>query len=640
MKLIKQIREQSGEYGGRVLKEISLQDPIRYKKDDPVEKWLNSLLCLDSTTIPKPLASTGCPHPSQCDLYYVNRDTLFSYHSASELFLQRMVSLFVSSHYKNSPNDLLLMADAPAHHLFVLLPPIDKKNAKTLPDILCVIQVCLEGGISRESVLKASNRGQRSSGDLIPWTLSQQFQDEDFPNLNGGRIIRIATHPDYQKMGYGSHALNILKSYYKGDIIDINEGDGNKLDEENVEQNNEEPVEESVLIHEDIKPRKKLPPLLLSLNERRPEKLHYIGVSFGLTDSLFKFWKKAGFVPTYIRQTQNELTGEYTCIMVHQLNFSSLNDEIRFSNNWLAHFSHDFRRRFLSLLSYEFSKLPCELSLLIHSTKADYIDEEDSSKEIMRNELNHDTLKKIFSDHDLKRLDRYSNNLIDYHVIIDLLPSLSNIFFNEMINKDQQFNISPAQSLILLGLGNQHKNIDDIAKELNIKPNQVMALLNKVIRKFSKLFNTIEEEYEGEKLPSVFASKDKEMNAPITDSIHNELENKGSELIKEMNKNLMDVDDDDNNEKKKKKNSILDEINLPQYAIDSSLDWQSSEKSLSKKKKIPNIVSVKKIKKTEENNEQQQDQQQSKGSAKKNRKHKRKRDDSIGESQKKKHKKR
>ena len=34
--------------------------------------------------------------------YYINRDTLFSYHKASELFLQRIMSLYVSSHYKVS----------------------------------------------------------------------------------------------------------------------------------------------------------------------------------------------------------------------------------------------------------------------------------------------------------------------------------------------------------------------------------------------------------------------------------------------------------------------------------------------------------------------------------------------------------
>jgi hypothetical protein len=28
------------------------------------------------------------PHPAECRLYYVNRDTLFSYHKESEVFLQ------------------------------------------------------------------------------------------------------------------------------------------------------------------------------------------------------------------------------------------------------------------------------------------------------------------------------------------------------------------------------------------------------------------------------------------------------------------------------------------------------------------------------------------------------------------------
>ena len=37
-----------------------------------------------------------------------------------------MVALYASSHYKNTPNDLILMSDAPAHHLFALLGPFDQ----------------------------------------------------------------------------------------------------------------------------------------------------------------------------------------------------------------------------------------------------------------------------------------------------------------------------------------------------------------------------------------------------------------------------------------------------------------------------------------------------------------------------------
>jgi len=97
-----------------------LDEPIRYAPNDPIERWLNDLLCLDATEDIAPL-SAGCPHPNNCDLYYVNRDTLFSHHSSSEKFLKKLMSIFVSSHYKNTPNDLLLLSDAPAHKIFVLL---------------------------------------------------------------------------------------------------------------------------------------------------------------------------------------------------------------------------------------------------------------------------------------------------------------------------------------------------------------------------------------------------------------------------------------------------------------------------------------------------------------------------------------
>ena len=84
---------------------MSLEEPIRYGKNDPIESWLNELLCLDCTQATDSL-KWGFPHPTNCDLYYVNRDTLFSYHSSSETFLSKLMTIFVSSHYKNTPNDL------------------------------------------------------------------------------------------------------------------------------------------------------------------------------------------------------------------------------------------------------------------------------------------------------------------------------------------------------------------------------------------------------------------------------------------------------------------------------------------------------------------------------------------------------
>ena len=85
-----------------------------------------------------------------------------------------------------------------------------------------------------------------------------------------------------------------------------------------------------------------MPPLLQRLTERKPETLDYLGVSYGLTPQLLRcarctswvavdadcgrfhrFWKRAGYVPLYLRQTQSELTGEHTCVMVRGLNSST-----------------------------------------------------------------------------------------------------------------------------------------------------------------------------------------------------------------------------------------------------------------------------------------------------------------------------
>lgn len=61
--------------------------PHRYAPGDPIEAWLHELLCLDAgNRVPR--APAKLPHPGDCQLYYVERDTLFSYHKASEMFLQ------------------------------------------------------------------------------------------------------------------------------------------------------------------------------------------------------------------------------------------------------------------------------------------------------------------------------------------------------------------------------------------------------------------------------------------------------------------------------------------------------------------------------------------------------------------------
>jgi N-acetyltransferase 10 len=55
--------------------------------------------------------------------------------------------------------------------------------------------VAFEGQISQVSIQSELQKGNKASGDLIPWSVSQQFNDTEFGGLSGARIVRIATHP-------------------------------------------------------------------------------------------------------------------------------------------------------------------------------------------------------------------------------------------------------------------------------------------------------------------------------------------------------------------------------------------------------------------------------------------------------------
>lgn len=155
-------------------------------------------------------------------------------------------------------------------------------------------------------------------------------------------------------MGYGKRALEILKQYYELKLPSIDEEQPAETKIDPVQNN-----EDLGLLEESIEPRKSLPPLLLKLSERPPEKLDYLGVSYGLTEPLLKFWKKAGFVPSYLRQTTNDLTGEHSCIMIYVLS----GEEVGGASDWLKEYWTDFRKRFLSLLSYQFRNFTPSLAL-------------------------------------------------------------------------------------------------------------------------------------------------------------------------------------------------------------------------------------------------------------------------------------
>lgn len=144
--------------------------------------------------------------------------------------------------------------------------------------------------------------------------------------------------------------------FFEGALVDYD-----NLKEEKKEGTQK--VSDKELKNEKIKPRKNLDPILKRLSEHKPPILHWLGTSFGVTKELFGFWKKSGFIPIYMRQQVNELTGEHTTVMIKPL---ALLDEVvraenELSNDWVQTYYGDFKRRMLNLLGYDFRHLSCSL---------------------------------------------------------------------------------------------------------------------------------------------------------------------------------------------------------------------------------------------------------------------------------------
>mmetsp|Transcript_7126 Transcript_7126/g.26896 ORF Transcript_7126/g.26896 Transcript_7126/m.26896 type:complete len:972 (-) Transcript_7126:1098-4013(-) len=538
--------------GARLLREVSLAEPCRYSFGDRVEAWLNGLLCLDAADATPPLLG-ALPPPGACDLFEVNRDTLFSAHKASELFLKRMMSLYISSHYKNTPNDLQLMADAPAHRLFVLLAPVDEtKNA--LPEILCVAQCALEGAISKGSASAALSKGDSPNGDLVPWTVATQFQDPDFPMLSGVRVVRIATHPDLPRQGYGTRALQQLHAYYEGKLHDLTETDVLPSDTVTYKTNVTKP--DGGLLGEVIKPRAALPPLLSPLGEKRPEKCHWIASAFGLTQQLYKFWTRQGYHPVYLRQTKSDVTGEHSCVLIRKLDTGNDDDSSGISTNpaWLTLFNEDFKQRFTGLLGGAFRDLPPGLALAVLAPKVDFDDESRA------NGCSFGAVSRANGDcitpFDLRRLEKYSQSLVDHHLVADLIPPLARAYFGAKIPATMSY----AQTAIVLTIGLQHKEMDDAAKELGLPTPQVMALFNKAVRKMHAALR---------------AGKTREVEAEMPS------ENK---LGRNLNPHEIGLDEDledgankANETMRLKQKELLEEAGLERYAIaGQESDWSDA----------------------------------------------------------------
>ncbi len=233
--------------------EVEMEEPIRYAEDDPIERWLFDVLLLDAE--PAPLTPEDEVYVKNLEVEYYIPD-MEKFFLENEKELRQFFGIYVQAHYRNRPDDLAMMMDAPHHTIRAL----KLKSGK----IVVSVELAEEGPIP-DDMIEDLIKGVKLPGNIIPDRVVKYWRVKEFAKMRGWRIVRIATHPDVQGRGLGSKMLEFI------------------------------------------------------VEEAKKRGYDWVGTGFGVNYELLKFWIKNGFIPVHISPERNPVSGEYSILMIKPL---------------------------------------------------------------------------------------------------------------------------------------------------------------------------------------------------------------------------------------------------------------------------------------------------------------------------------
>jgi len=189
--------------GPLAVRDVRLDEPIRYARDDPVEAWASRALLLDA----RPAVDEAVAGSAVGDATYraLGADELL----ADEALLGEAFGLLVAAHYRTEPNDLARLLDA---------PNLSTRALVAEGRVVAVAMLAREGGLDAET-RRAMYEGERVRGNMVPDVLTSQLRDEAAADPQGIRTVRIATHHAVRDAGFGSRLLEAVHAEF-GDAVD------------------------------------------------------------------------------------------------------------------------------------------------------------------------------------------------------------------------------------------------------------------------------------------------------------------------------------------------------------------------------------------------------------------------------------
>ena len=200
LKFYKMLSEKRPEW-----KERNLHQPIRWAREDPLEKWIEEVLFLNVRLSEKIVVPDQV---SQCEVKLLETSELIKNKDKRN----SIFSLLVFAHYRTSPSDFKYILESDDVRIYSL----EYKD-----NVLAVLLINQEGGFDQD-LSRAIYRGERRPrGHLLAQTLSFHAGYEQAAMFKYARIMRIAVHPDIQFHGFGSYLLNEVVNKEKNLGMDV-----------------------------------------------------------------------------------------------------------------------------------------------------------------------------------------------------------------------------------------------------------------------------------------------------------------------------------------------------------------------------------------------------------------------------------
>ena len=182
---------------------FTLDEPLRWSRQDPLEAWLNQALLFEDAA-PAPGSSPAAPRLMPADAW--QRDPAQP---------EAAYRLLASAHYRTSPLDLRRLMDAPGMTLWL------SGEAPALQGALWLVE---EGGLTPELAQAVWAGRRRPRGNLVAQSLAAHAGFVEAATLRSRRLSRIAVAAEQRRQGIGQALVAAAQAQQDVDFLSVSFG--------------------------------------------------------------------------------------------------------------------------------------------------------------------------------------------------------------------------------------------------------------------------------------------------------------------------------------------------------------------------------------------------------------------------------